>query len=450
MKTALLALLSAVLLAAPGSAADLSALAAAAADRSPEATQAQAQGREARAGLSEARAGRLPRLSATSAFLRGNDPVYVFGSLLQQRSFGAQNFAVDALNHPADYNDIKTSLNAGVPLFTGFAISRAVEAGKLGVRQAGLGEDAARQGARWQAVDDALRVLLDTETLSSLDARIASAESELAEADRLKARGLVLGSDFYAAQAVLGSLRAWRLQVQGDLDARRAELSVLTGVPAEDLSVSGVLANAPYDVAASTALVAGALAARPDLALAQVGVSQAELARRQADASVLPTVMAFGSLETNTKDFTDNPWSRLFGVQASLAFGDPGYPARRARARAAQQAAEASRLGAERRILAQVAQARVGYEAALGMLPDLSDTVARARRSLVLFRPLYREGRQSVLEVLRAEEGLAQAQAAYAQALFGLHDGYARLLAAQGRLDAAGVAEIQRHLETSR
>src|SRR5215216_387032 len=64
-------------------------------------TRATSAGRElADAELSEARSGRLPSLVSAGSFTRSNNPVFVFGTLLEQGQFGPENFAIDSLNHP--------------------------------------------------------------------------------------------------------------------------------------------------------------------------------------------------------------------------------------------------------------------------------------------------------------------------------------------------------------
>src|SRR6266516_2520153 len=55
---------------------------------------------EAAARVTEAHSGLFPRFSATESWQRGDQPVFVFSSLLSARRFAAANFAIDALNHP--------------------------------------------------------------------------------------------------------------------------------------------------------------------------------------------------------------------------------------------------------------------------------------------------------------------------------------------------------------
>src|SRR5664279_1312887 len=97
---------------------------------------AQAQVRQAEAGQREAQAMRLPMLSARSQFTRGDNPVYVFGSLMEQGRFGPQNFAIDALNHPGELSNIQSGLDLGVPLFTGYELASAAQLSGLAESQA--------------------------------------------------------------------------------------------------------------------------------------------------------------------------------------------------------------------------------------------------------------------------------------------------------------------------
>ncbi|MDE2290642.1 MAG: hypothetical protein KGL53_01060, partial [Elusimicrobia bacterium] len=83
-------------------------------------------------------------------------------------------------------------------------------------------------------------------------------------------------------------------------------------------------------------------------------------------------------------------------------------------------------------------------------LPEAVTAREHAAKSLELFRPLYRQGRQSVLEVLRAEDALAQSQLAVIDILERLDEGWAGLTAAAGGLDEASLVELRRSLEEKR
>ena len=65
-----------------------------------EAASARVQAAEAR--IAQARAGWLPHATYTEGFQSGNNPVFVFGSLLTQHQFTSANFNLGSLNRPDD------------------------------------------------------------------------------------------------------------------------------------------------------------------------------------------------------------------------------------------------------------------------------------------------------------------------------------------------------------
>lgn len=406
---------------------------------------AAAQVRQAEAGRREAQAMRLPMLSARSQFTRGDQPVYVFGSLMEQGRFGSQNFAIDALNHPGELSNIQSGLDLGVPLFTGFELASAARVSELAESQARSGYDGTAQQLRYETSVLYLQLIYDRDLLKNLDERITASDQEVTDARKLKEKGLVFGSDYYAAEAIYGGLQGWRIQVQTDETAALSKLGLLSG--REDWQPNESLTDKTPPIDTKADLEKTALIKRPDLVAADSQVTMAGVNRQQAGRSFLPKVQAFASLETNTNDFNYNPSNHTFGVEAKLPFGDAAYFARRSRSEAAQESAEESKKNLEESVRIEVAQAYDAYQGALAALPVAKDTLDRAAKSLDLFRPLYHSGRQSIIEVLRAEEGLAKAQAAYLQAMFQAHLTYLRLRASTGSLDEKAIGELSRLIE---
>ncbi|MBI5240973.1 MAG: TolC family protein [Elusimicrobia bacterium] len=405
---------------------------------------------EAEAAQRETRTRRLPTLAVNSSFTRGDNPVYVFGTLMNQRSFTQADFALDSLNHPGLTNNFRSSFELGVPLFTGFQLQSRERLGRLGRDAAASGHEAAAQSARYSVVESFLQVLLQKGLLETLQSRVDASAADVESARRLREKGLVLGSDYYAAQATLGGLQAWRIRADAGLAAAKSRLAALLGVSASALDVKGTLSHRDCAPESESELVAQALRQRPELAAAALQEQMAGVSQRQAGLSLLPAVEAFGAMETDTRDFQGNPWNKMFGVRARLPLGDPSYLPRRSRARAALEASRAEARGARESIGMEVSQVYEGWRGACASLPVAKDTADKARQSLELFRPLYREGRQSIIEVLRAEEGMAKAQAAYLESLYGVHAGRARLLLAAGALDSAAIGDLERGLEAAR
>jgi outer membrane protein TolC len=418
--------------------------------RNPGVAGARYRVQEADAALRETQMKRLPSLTVNSEFTRGDNPVYTFGTLLEQRSFTQANFALDSLNNPGLLSNFKNSFEVGVPLFTGFELQSSERLGRLGRDAAASGQELTVENTRYQVVESFLHVLLQKELSQALAERIDASGAEIENARKLKEKGLVLGSDYYAAQAILGGLKAWRVQAEAGLAAARSGLATLMGVAPQSLSVNGVLTQKEYPLEQESALVESALRQRPELRQSALREDMSSVLRRKEGLSLLPKVEAFAAAETDTNDFNGNPWNKMFGVRASLPLGDPAYPSRRSRAQASLEASRAETQRAQEAVRIEVSQVYQSYKGVRESLPIAKDTLDKATQSLELFRPLYREGRQSIMEVLRAEEGMAKAQSAYLESLYRLHAGRARLLLAAGSLDGPAVRDIEQGLEAAR
>ncbi len=437
-----------LLSAAPAAAMDLSAAVDAAVGRSPAAAEAKARRDQAVAAGREAFWSRWPRLSARAAAMRSDDPLFAFGGLMQRRAVTAPDFNPDTLNHPGYRTAVHGSLELGAPLFTGFALTRLSSLAALAEDEAEAMGGAADSAVRLRTTDAYLQDLKARTLLAELDARIASARGAVDSAERLKKQGLVLGSDHQAALAVLSGLKAWRARAAAEAEAHRAGLGVLTGGAAP--VANGTLRDWQPPLEDDAALVAAALASRPDLRAAGLRTRAAGVRRDGARQSLLPSVDAFAAVNNSADGLGSGAASRLVGVRASVLFGDPAYSSRRARAEADEKASAAAGAGAADAARAEVLTRAAGLRGLSAALPELREAVARARDSLEQVRPLYREGRQSVLDVLRAEEAVARLEEARLETVYRQRSEWASLRAAQGLFDAEAVAVLSRSLEVSR
>lgn len=398
---------------------------------------------QARASMRHAEALALPGFQFRSELTEGDDPVYVFGSLLRQSKFGMSDFALDKLNTPDAHANFSNSVEMNVPLFTGFRIRDYKRLGASAVAQGEAARSFAEKAAAFETAQKYLLFSFKSELarLAGEAARLTALELETA--DRLKARGLVLGSDYYAARAILGSLNAAKTAFEKESQSSAAALKVLMGLPPQTgLSLRGGLTRHVYVLPPEAELLAGLEARRGDIAAAKLQAEAAAIARGLEENSSLPQVGAFASLTSNTGNFSTNPIRQIAGVGMTIPFGDFARSARVEEREAARRQAENAALALRDGVVVQLAQYYRDYESALAVLPQAEESVADAERSLELFKPLFRQGRQSVLEVARAESALMNARAARAEAIFKLHSFYTALLFLSGRLDGAAVNGI--------
>ncbi len=114
-------------------------------ENSPRLQKAEARVTAAQAGIAEQKAGFYPKLEAEENGTRGDDPVYVFGSLLRQHRFGAEDFQTAHLNQPAPLTDWSMAIQTNVLFWNGGARHQALHGAELRRLQAQLGQEQSRQ-----------------------------------------------------------------------------------------------------------------------------------------------------------------------------------------------------------------------------------------------------------------------------------------------------------------
>lgn len=209
----------------------------------PEARGLEAAAGEAAARIAQARAGYLPRVDVIESVQRGNQPVFVFGSLLAQRQFGADDFALQSLNHPRPVTNVKTTLLIAQPIYDGGAARLAVRGARIGSDLSAAERGRAEQDLAMGAATAFIRVLqLEAETRATV-AAIEAAQSDL---DRARARrdGLVTEADALAVDVHLAEMRARRIAAEGDLAVARIALNAAIGA-ALDQTTPLVMPGAP-------------------------------------------------------------------------------------------------------------------------------------------------------------------------------------------------------------
>ena len=131
----------------------------------PTVQAADAYAEAVRHGIAVAKAGRYPRLDFSESFMRGNNPVYVFGSLLTQRQFTARNFDLALLNVPPPLDNFRTQFSASMPLYDFGRTSRQIRDARLDAQGAGQARQRTRQEVIFNVIEAYLNELLARESV---------------------------------------------------------------------------------------------------------------------------------------------------------------------------------------------------------------------------------------------------------------------------------------------
>ena len=403
-------------------------------ERNPAMRAAVAVGDEADARMRQARAGYLPRLDVVEAWQGGNQPVYVFGSLLAQRRFTAADFALDALNHPDALSNHRAAVILQQTLFDGFSTKASLELARLGASAAELERDVAGARLRLDVVTAFGRTLAARSARDSAAAAVATATEDLRRAEARRDAGAETEANVLAFRVHLAEADARHVRATAEETVARAGLNALMTEPLDDQTPLAPLAVLPERDIDASVLEAEALAARPELQQATLARQQADAAHQRARAGFYPQVVVQGGAEMNGQTFTDraSAWSAGMEVRWNL-FAGGADSARAAEAAATARRADAERERLESQVRLEVRTAIAEYHSAIAREATGRRIVEQARESQRIVRDRYEAGLASASDVLRAAELLAQAESARTTAVIDVHVTAAALDWAAGR-----------------
>jgi outer membrane protein TolC len=401
----------------------------------PSAKAAASAELEAQQRVTQAQAGFFPRLDVAESWQRGNQPVFVFGSLLSQRRFTEANFAIDALNHPDPLSNFRLSMGVQQVIFDGLATVAAVKAARTGVAAAGEQRAMTRQHL---AVD----VTQAYGDLAAAEANLLAARSAVEAAsedlERVQARqetGLATLADTLAVQVHVADMRATEVAAQGQVEVARARLNELVGAPLDAVWALTLEPGPVVDTADLAALEREALTARPEVKLAALQVTGALAGYEMARAAWMPQVAFQTGWEWNGGSFDDRASSWVLGTEVRFnVFRGGADRARLAESRLAIERQARERELAEQRVRLDTRMAQARLRASLARADVGRDAVARAKESQRIVRDRYEAGLEDVTSLLRAAQALRQAEALEIAGKVGVLVDTAGLERALGRL----------------
>lgn len=395
----------------------------------------------ARTGVTEAaeqaaaaRGSRLPQINVAESWQRGNQPVFVFSSLLTSRQFAAANFAIDALNHPDPVGYFHTAVGVQQLVFDGGRLRAITEAASL---QRDLAESQVREaeaGTRLAVTELYGRLVALSAERRALASALDTAQADLARARQRRDAGMASEADVLSFTVHVSDLQQRSLQSDGNAAMARAELNRLTGASVERDFVIVEPEPAPRSPADVAALIATAEQQRPELQRAAIGEALSARVQKQARAALVPQVGAQLGVDFAGTSFADRASSWVVGGEVRWIFSTGGSEL--ARLRAAASAASRARIereDAHAMVAVDVLSAVKRLDAASARVEVGRATVEQARESQRIIRDRFEAGMATVTDVLRAAAALLDAEAHRTAAVVDVLVGQALLEKAIGR-----------------
>lgn len=414
-------------------------------ERNPALAAAAEDSAAARAQAGQARAAWFPRVDFVQSFTRGNNPVYVFGTLLTQRRFTAANFALPGLNAPTPLDNFQTRLEGEWLLYDWGRTRQRYLAARRMETAADFQAEQERQTLVLRVLRAYYGVVVARENLAAAREALRTAQSAEERARAMADAGLVVSADRLSAQVFRAQMEEREIRAANQLELARMLLGHELGLGPESLREP---ADTLVELAAEELPVEDweriALAERPALRAAELAQQAATRQKQLAQAGFGPQVGLFASFERDAERLAGpggTNWVAGARLDVNLfAGGADRYrlDEAQARERQGQRRLEWLRSG----IRLELRQAWLELRAARQRAAAARGAVEQAAESLRILGDRYEAGLATMTDLLRAQAAQLEARTGYLAALHDWQVARAALAHASGRLTPEEVRRL--------
>ena len=377
-----------------------------------------------------------------------------------RRSFGPTvNWKSTATKMGGKYNDkLSLSRNYGntlsltMPIYTGGQLEGAIKAADLAMNANELGLELSKQkvkaatmSAYYQALQAKNQIKVAQDSVNTLTEHLKNVNAQYTV-------GTVAKSDVLGTQVQMANAEQNLINAKNSYDVAIASLNNVMGLPTDtELNLTDSLDYNVYEIPLEEC-TAYARSNRPDVLIADYQVAIAEAGVQQAKAGYMPKVSAqaskswagdspFGSEETDQRYGQNNNWTA--GVVVSWDIWDNNVTQSKVnQSKAAVAKAEAAAENTRQSGDLEVRTAYLNLKAAEKSINTTQVAVDKAQEDYKIAQVRYAAGVGTNLDVMDAEEKLAQAQTNYYTALYNYNSSKAALDKAMGIMVDLDVSKL--------
>jgi len=394
--------------------------------------------------IDEIKLSRYGMLNIKSVYTKGDEPVYAFASKMRQGNFSMTDMM--NINNPDSIDNLEIGFEYGIPLFTGYKITNYENIFKKNYQANQRIYQEIKNGIIFKTIFNYLNIALYQKLKELADYSLNLSAVDLESAKKLNEKGMIFGSDYYAAISIYSSLQNYSSNFEKDIDRELKSLSVLTSI---DFSTSDILIDLKeyeWDLKDENYYIDYALKNRDNLKAYDEYIEINKIKIDIAKKSILPDINAFFSFTGNSGSLSDMKTSSIYGIKIDFPLGKPNYYATINKSNSEYKEIEELKRNEEKNIIDEIRQTYSNIIQAKNSIKISKQTVMNAEKSVELFIPLYRQGKQSIMEVLRANANLLQAKSSYYESVFKYHLYYIKLMYLTQNLNNEVIKLISKNL----
>ncbi len=373
----------------------------------------------AREKIDQARSGALPQVYLQEQVSRTTNPMWAFGTRLNQESITAGDFDPNRLNDPDAITNYATTLSVIWPVYDSGKSWYGAQQARLNRDATNLSEERTRQQVIAGTITAYIRALLVREKQNVIAQILETARSHLKLVQSRYDGGFVAKSDLLRAQVHIADLEQQLAESKSQTDIAKCMLKIAMG-GAGNLNDTLTTPLEPGAPIAGTldGWISQAMSHRPDLKqmTLQKRIVEKELAKSRAGR--LPSVSLTGNYEINTDDFEDTGNNYTLGAVASLPLFTSGRISSTIRESEANLKQIQAQLQAmEQRICGETRQAFFNVRSAWERIQVTQSAINQSLESLRIVRNRYNSGLFTITDLLNADVMVQQSQTNHLKAI---------------------------------
>jgi outer membrane protein len=396
----------------------------------------------ARMEFKAAKGGYLPRLDFEQSYLAGNNPVFVFGTLLSQQRFTADNFALPGLNSPSLLDNLQTRVTVQQSIWDFGRTRDQRDQARLGIDITDRSHEAHTRQVLLELFNSYYATSLAHSALETAHFALRSAESIEAQAKARVESGLTVEADLLRSRVYLSTAKQQEIQAQGQWEIAQSRLNHLMGNPLDKAAETSPLNPTRITIPSEESLVAEQKQKRPDYQALLTELHQAEIAVGSRQKEFMPSVSGYATWEADNPSFSSyggNNWSTGVTLRWNLfAGGSDAARLEAARQRLKQKFLQVAAM--ESAMALDIRKSWIQYRAAEQQVIAAQAAEAQSEESLRILRNRYDAGLATMTDLLSAESARSSARTGLAEAICRQRISYAQVEYSAGILSPTSPA----------
>ncbi len=283
--------------------------------QNPEIKAARFQMDAVKSNFLKARSGFYPQLSFAQAFTRTTNPMWAFGTKLNQGVIASSDFDPDSLNDPDAINNFASTFSLSWPIYEGGRTKLDWEQAKEKLSVASLALERTRQNVIARTATAYVGLVLAQKDIMVINEALKTAEANIKMIRSRYNSGLVVKSDLLRTMVRRADLEQKQLMAKSRLKIGEAMLNAVMGSgDAKPLNPVTPLTIAPEIAGTIDYWVNTALQNRPEMEKWFLAEDIAKKEIKKSRAHHYPDVNLVGNYEINTKDFSDSADNYTIGA----------------------------------------------------------------------------------------------------------------------------------------